>query len=116
MDGKAGCTLLFHYVGHGATVKTYTSMWLNQEIKDNCNPYPIESKLRAFAATENTFVLGQINCCRNTFAGALGNNSPEDAREEMCLIFSAKLNTLANATDSFGIRCAAELQKQIEEG
>ena len=28
-DGKAGCALLFHYVGHGATVKQYTCMLLN---------------------------------------------------------------------------------------
>ena len=58
VDGKAGCTLLFHYVGQGAIVKTYTSMWLNQEKQENCNPYPIESKLRAFAFTKNSFVLG----------------------------------------------------------
>jgi hypothetical protein len=64
VDGKAGCTLLFHYLGHGTIVKTYTSMWLNQEKKDNCNPYPIESRLRNFAEISNAFVLGQINCCR----------------------------------------------------
>ncbi len=74
VDGKAGCTLLFHYVGHGAIVKKYTSMWLNEKIKDNCNPYPVELKLRSFANKINTFVLGQINCCRKPFSGALGSD------------------------------------------
>lgn len=41
-DGKAGCTLLFHFVGHGAFLGTYTGVWLNEAIKENCNPYPIE--------------------------------------------------------------------------
>ena len=102
VDGKAGCTLLFYYVGHGAIVKTYTSMWLNQEIKENCNPYPIESKIRAFVKTKNAFAVGILNCCRKLFEGTLAGNSHEEPSENMCLVFSAELNTLASATESFG--------------
>ena len=74
-DGKAGCALLFHYVGHGATVKQYTCMLLNKEYEDNCNPYPIEAKLRAFVSEQNSFVLGMINCCRKELTGSLSDGS-----------------------------------------
>ncbi len=67
VDGKAGCALLFHYVGHGAIVGPVSCMILNQEFVPNHNPYPIEMKLRAFAQTPNSFVLGSLNCCRVQF-------------------------------------------------
>ncbi len=74
-DGKAGCTLLFYYVGHGVIDKSYTSIVLNQEFQDTENPYQIEAKLRFFTAIPNSFVFGSLNCCRKTFIKPLSENS-----------------------------------------
>ena len=86
-DQKAGAALIFHFLGHGVTLEGITHMILNEKEVVNMNPFPIESRLRAFTTPRNSFVLGSLNCCRGTFKSELG--SAQDKTNQILLKFAA---------------------------
>ncbi len=114
---KIGATLLFHYLGHGATLGGTTYMILNQKEEFNANPYPIEAKLRSFASTKNSFVLGSLNCCRGLYKGKsdLGTYH-QDYAHQLRLYFAAKPKQLATADEEFGKRYAKALKSGMKKG